>query len=93
MWTETSLLNLVDLVPTLQMPVFFFLARNDHFVPAETSVAYYDALIAPSKRIVWFDESGDELFADEPAKFNTSMARLVSPIVRQESCRTRLLSR
>jgi esterase/lipase len=85
MWPETSVLNLVDRVPVLQMPVFFFLARKDHFVPAETSVTYYDALTAPSKRLVWFDESGHELFADEPAKFNASMVRLVSPVVRQEN--------
>ena len=64
------------------MPVFFFLARRDHFVPPETSVAYYDALTAPSKRLVWFEESGHELFADEPAKFNASMVGLVSPVVR-----------
>ena len=81
MWPETSVLNLVELVPALQMPVFFFLARNDHFVPAETSVAYYDALTAPSKRLVWFEESGHELFADEPAKFNASMVKLVRPVV------------
>ena len=84
MWPETSVLNLVDLVPALQMPVFFFLARKDHFVPAETSVAYYDALTAPSKRLVWFEESGHELFADEPAKFNASMVGLVRPVVRGE---------
>jgi esterase/lipase len=63
------------------MPVFFFLARKDHFVPAETSVAYYDALTAPTKRVVWFEESGHELFADEPARFNASMVGLVRPVV------------
>jgi hypothetical protein len=41
-----------ELVPALQMPVFFFLGRNDHFVPAEISIAYIDALSAPSKRVV-----------------------------------------
>jgi pimeloyl-ACP methyl ester carboxylesterase len=84
MWPETSVLNLVDRVPALQMPVFFFLGRKDHFVPPETSVAYYEALTAPSKRLVWFDESGHEIFADEPAKFNASMVGLVSPVVRRE---------
>lgn len=83
MWPEASTLNLVDRVPALQMPVFFFLAREDHFVPAETSVAYYDALSAPSKRLVRFEDSGHELFADEPAKFNASMVELVRPVVRQ----------
>ena len=82
MWPESSVLNLVDLVPSMEMPVFFFLGRNDHWVPVGTSIAYYDALTAPSKSLVWFDESGHELFADEPAKFNASMVGLVSPVVR-----------
>ena len=38
--------------PGLQMPVFFFLGRHDHWVPPETSVAYFDALTAPSKKLV-----------------------------------------
>jgi pimeloyl-ACP methyl ester carboxylesterase len=42
MWTEVSRLNLIELVPALQMPVFFVLGRKDHWVPAEISVAYID---------------------------------------------------
>lgn len=84
MWAEASRLNLIELVPALQMPAFFFLGRNDHWVPAETSVEYIDALTAPSKRLVWFEESGHELFVDEPAKFNALMEELVRPAVVME---------
>jgi pimeloyl-ACP methyl ester carboxylesterase len=80
MWAEVSALNLMKAVPELQMPVFFFLGRRDHQVPAETSVAYFDVLTAPSKRLVWFEESGHEPFVDEPAKFNAAMAELVRPV-------------
>jgi pimeloyl-ACP methyl ester carboxylesterase len=79
MWTEVSRLNLIELAPALQMPVFFFLGRKDHWVPAEISVAYIDALSAPSRKLVWFEESGHEPFVDEPAKFNTALAELVRP--------------
>lgn len=79
MWAEVSGLNLLKLVPALQMPVFFFLGRHDHWVPPETSVAYLDALTAPSKRLVWFEASGHEPFVDEPTKFNTAMVELVRP--------------
>jgi pimeloyl-ACP methyl ester carboxylesterase len=81
MWAEVSRLNLHELVPALRMPVFFFLGRKDHWVPPETSVAYLDALIAPSKKLVWFEESGHEPFVDEPAKFNAAMVELVRPAV------------
>lgn len=81
MWAEVSRMSLLELVPALQMPVFFFLGRHDHWVPPETSVAYFNALTAPLKRLVWFEESGHEPFVDEPAKFNASMVELVRPVV------------
>ena len=80
MWAEVSRLNLLKLVPALQPPVFFFLGRRDHWVPPETSVAYFDALTAPSKKLIWFEESGHEPFVDEPAKFNQAMLELVRPV-------------
>ncbi len=81
MWAETSRLNLLDLVPALEMPVFFFLGRKDHWVPPEASLAYFEMLTAPSKRLVWFEQSGHEPFVDEPAKFNAMMAELVRPVL------------
>jgi pimeloyl-ACP methyl ester carboxylesterase len=80
MWPEVSRLNLLEAVPALQMPVFFFLGRRDHWVPPETSVAYFEALSAPAKRLVWFEGSGHEPFVDEPAKFNRAMVELVRPV-------------
>jgi pimeloyl-ACP methyl ester carboxylesterase len=80
MLTETSSVNLINLVPALQMPVFFFLGRRDRWVPPETSVAYFNMLTAPSKMLVWFEKSGHEPFVDEAQKFNASMVDLVRPV-------------
>ncbi len=79
MWPEISSLNLVDLVPALEMPVYFLLGRKDPWVPPTTSVAYFEALRAPMKELVWFERSGHEPFVDEPDKFNATMADLVRP--------------
>ena len=46
-------------------------------VAPETSVAYFDALTAPAKKLVWFEESGHEPFMDEPVKFNQAMLEMV----------------
>jgi pimeloyl-ACP methyl ester carboxylesterase len=81
MWPEVSTLNLIRAVPALEMPVFFFLARRDRWIPPEVSLAYFDVLEAPSKALVWFEESGHEPFVDEPAKFNAAMVDLVRPAV------------
>jgi pimeloyl-ACP methyl ester carboxylesterase len=80
MWAEVSKLNLLKLVPALKMPVVIFVGRRDHWVPPETSVAYFNALAAPSKRLVWFEHSGHEAFVDEPEKFNSTMVELVRPL-------------
>ena len=82
MWPEVTKLSLPELVPALQMPTFFMLGRKDHWVPSEVSLAYIDALIAPAKRVIWFDESGHEIFADEPDKFNETMLELVLPVAK-----------
>lgn len=79
MWKEVSGLNLVELVPALQMPAFFLLGRRDPWVRPETSAAYFDALTAPAKTLVWFEHSGHEPFVDEPDKFNTTMVEVVLP--------------
>jgi pimeloyl-ACP methyl ester carboxylesterase len=81
MWAEVSMLNLRTLVPALQMPVFFLIGRHDHWVPPETSVAYFHMLTAPSKNLLWFEQSGHEPFVDEPEKFNRAMVELVRPAV------------
>jgi pimeloyl-ACP methyl ester carboxylesterase len=81
MWPEVSQLDLIEIAPELKMPVFFLLGRHDHWVPPETSVAYLEALTAPMKRLIWFDESGHEPFVDEPSKFNATLRDIVRPMV------------
>jgi pimeloyl-ACP methyl ester carboxylesterase len=81
MWPDIRTLNLFTRVPALQMPVFFFAGRRDRWIPPDTSVAYFNALNAPSKELVWFEQSAHEPFVDEPAKFNRTMIELVRPSV------------
>lgn len=81
MWDEVSALNLVKAAPVLAMPVFFFIGRHDHVIAPETSVAYFDMLSAPSKKLVWFEESAHAPPFEEPPKFNAAMVELVRPVV------------
>jgi pimeloyl-ACP methyl ester carboxylesterase len=81
MWDEVSRIDLSVAAPELRTPVFFFLGRRDHWVPPETSLAYFDKLSAPSKELLWFEESGHEPFVDEPVAFNQAMIERVRPLV------------
>jgi pimeloyl-ACP methyl ester carboxylesterase len=82
LWAEVSNLNLEASVPELKMPVFFFLGRHDHQVACETSAAYFEGLVAPSKQLVWFEESAHMPPFEEPDKFNSVMAERVAPLAR-----------
>jgi len=80
MWQELIGVNLIKTAPALQMPIFFFLGRHDRVVVPETSVAYFDVLQAPSKTLMWFEESGHEPPTEEPEKFNSLMVEMVLPV-------------
>jgi pimeloyl-ACP methyl ester carboxylesterase len=81
MWDEISSINLIEGAPVLQVPVFFFIGRHDHVIAPETSVAYFNTLTAPFKKLVWFEESAHEPSVEESAKFNAAMAELVRPVI------------
>jgi pimeloyl-ACP methyl ester carboxylesterase len=80
MWTEVSKLNLLELVPSLEMPVVILAGRRDHWVLPETTLSWYEMLDAPSKSLVWFERSGHEVFVDEPEKFNQTLVELARPL-------------
>jgi pimeloyl-ACP methyl ester carboxylesterase len=80
MWPEVSRLNLTDAVPTLEVPVVIMLGCRDPWIPVDTSIAYFDVLRAPSKKLVWFEDSGHEPFVDEPSKFVAAMRDFVRPL-------------
>ena len=76
-WSEVTGINLVKDVPKLEMPAFFLLGRNDHIVPSECSKEFIDTLDAPSKEVIWFEESKHLPFVDEAGNFNRIMEEVV----------------
>lgn len=80
MWPEISSVNLVEAVPALDVPVFFFIGRHDCLVSAEISAAYFETLRAPSKKLIWFENSAHVPPVEEPEKFNMAMVEWVRPI-------------
>jgi pimeloyl-ACP methyl ester carboxylesterase len=80
MWSELSKLNLEVAAPELRMPVWFFLGRNDHQVDATVAAVYFDKLIAPSKKLVWFEHSGHFVPFEEPEAFNRAMGDIAASL-------------
>ena len=77
LYSECTTINLLERVPRLDIPTFFLMGRNDHCVFESISTDFIDHLQAPSKQVVWFEESGHVPFLDEPDKFNDAMIQIV----------------
>jgi len=60
---------LVESIQSVRVPVYFFIGRHDYVTPSELVEEYFDVLEAPSKKIVWFEQSAHFPFFEEPDKF------------------------
>lgn len=68
--------DLIDAIPRIVIPVYFFTGRHDYTDPFEYTEEYARRLEAPKKEIVWFDESAHFPFLEEPDKFAREMRRV-----------------
>ncbi len=66
-------------VPEVTVPVWLCLGRHDYEVPSPLSATYFDALKAPRKQLVWFENSAHLPNTEERDKFNAFMIDTVLP--------------
>jgi pimeloyl-ACP methyl ester carboxylesterase len=63
-------LDLFEMLPRLDVPVFLLQGRHDCVAPASSLEQYYQTLQAPKgKQLIWFDESAHTPQYEEPGKF------------------------
>ena len=74
LWPEVEALNLSRDVPGVAVPVLFCLGRYDVTTPSALAARYFEALVAPSKQLVWFDASAHCPNLEEPRKFAAVVA-------------------
>jgi proline iminopeptidase len=67
-------LHLGQSVPSLEVPVFFFLGRHDHHIDAAVAAGYFESLRAPAKRLRWFEHSAHNVPFEEPDAFVAAVA-------------------
>jgi pimeloyl-ACP methyl ester carboxylesterase len=65
--------ELMDEVRVVRTPIYFFLGRHDYTAPATLAEAYFNMIEAPSKRLVWFEDSAHFAFWEESARFAAEM--------------------
>jgi pimeloyl-ACP methyl ester carboxylesterase len=67
-------------VPKLDCPVIFFAGRHDYIANSQVVAAWFERLQSPSKRFVWFENSGHMPMTEEPGKFLMSLVDFVRPL-------------
>jgi len=60
-------------IKTYEVPVFFLAGTHDYTTPFPLIKQYYDSIQAPSKQIIWFNESAHFPFYEEAKKFDSVM--------------------
>jgi proline iminopeptidase len=73
-------LDLARSVPSIDVPVFFYLGRHDRHVEATLAATYFEALGAPLKRLIWFENSAHNAPFEEPDLFNTNVISTLQSI-------------
>jgi proline iminopeptidase len=84
LWPELSELDLWS-YRSFMVPVFFLLGRHDWQMPAPVAAKYFDAVDAPCKRLVWFEQSAHHPPFEEPEKFERVLIEQVLPLARTDT--------
>ncbi|MBQ7859414.1 MAG: alpha/beta hydrolase [Faecalibacterium sp.] len=84
MWPTIVNYDFVKECNTFQMPYYIFQGRLDNNTPASLVQAFYDAIQAPDKDLVWFEHSAHGPMGEEPEKFKKLMREKLLPIARGE---------
>jgi len=80
LWPELMEVDLVALLPELKIPVVFVEGRFDWEVPSVLAARYFEVLKAPSKSLVWFEESAHLPYWEEQRAFNRMMVEKILPL-------------
>lgn len=78
---QTKNTNLLETVPELKVPVYLCMGRYDYMTPSEVAYSYYEKLITPDKKFIWFEESAHFPHFEEIDKFHTLMVDIKESIL------------
>jgi len=70
LWREVIVCDFLRTAPKLSVPVFITQGRHDRNTPPELAKRWFDALDAPKKEWIWFEESAHSPIREEKEKWN-----------------------
>lgn len=82
---QLARVDLARSVPRVAVPVYFAAGRFDQMAPTQVARTYFDALDAPEKHWVWFEQSAHFPQWEEAEAFHRLLAGRVLPDLRARS--------
>lgn len=73
MGDEIMGVNVLQEIPELAVPVFFFVGSYDYTTPGVLVEQFYASLQAPSRKLIWFEHSAHMPHMEEPDKFQREL--------------------
>lgn len=65
-FNEASKVDVVESIPEIKCPVYFFAGRKDHQTLSAITETYYRRVLASKKELFWFEQSGHLIPETEP---------------------------
>ncbi|UNC92089.1 alpha/beta fold hydrolase [Candidatus Contubernalis alkaliaceticus] len=77
LWDELLTVNLMEQVTEVEIPVYFITGRHDYIAPFELVEEYYHHLKAPSKELIWFENSAHSPIFEEIELFQQILVQKI----------------
>lgn len=77
---QLAQIDLTKLGPDFHVPIVFFEGRRDPYCRPSLIWDYFQAITAPEKEFIWFDNSGHFPFFEEQRKFTDELVQHVLPL-------------
>lgn len=81
LWPPMLEVDLFERVPEFKVPVYLMEGRFDHEAPSEIAARYFDAIRAPAKELIWFEQSAHMVNCEETDKFNRILVDRIRPTI------------
>ncbi len=69
--------NLMEEIPSLDVPVVFLLGRHDYNTSSRLASDYFEVMVSPKKQLIWYEKSAHSPNLEEPERFQQDVARLI----------------
>lgn len=77
LFREASAMNMEEIAPMLNCPVYFLMGRRDYQTSFALAEAYFQHVKAPQKELIWFEHSAHSPNMTESEKFQETIIKVL----------------